>query len=63
MRNERVFWVKALIVVGIFCAVNTVWAILEILECGRTMPSVSDTVMGVCMTYALYKNLRVKAEV
>ena len=58
MKDWNAFIVKLLIFYGILGTVDSMWKLFEYIEYGRAMPSVSDTIIGLVLTYSLYKNLR-----
>lgn len=54
--------IKYFIVCGILLAITGVWQILELIEFGKVMPSISDTIVSIAFTFSLYKNLNIKIE-
>jgi hypothetical protein len=54
--------VKYFVWCGIFLVTTSVWQILELIEFGHIMPSISDTIIGIAFTFSLYKNLNIKIE-
>jgi len=61
-RIIKIDLIKYFIVCGILLAITGVWQILELIEFGKVMPSISDTIVSIAFTFSLYKNLNIKIE-
>lgn len=59
-KNYEINLIKYFIVCGILLTITEVWQILELIEFGKVMPSISDTIISIAFAFSLYKNLNIK---
>lgn len=62
MNKHEAKLIKVIVWAGIYVTIGSVWRLLEYIEFGQPMPSVSDTIIGAVFALSLYKNLHIRVK-